>query len=416
MDPRDLTSYRDRIETDLRRNVLPFWMKHVADRERGTFHAAIGNDGRWDDAGPRGSLLASRILWTYSAASRVYGDKDYQSMAEFAYWDLERRYWDAELGGYVWSVNPDNSWAKDRKQVYGQAFAIYALSEFYWASGHEPALARAREIFHLLERHTIDPEYGGYLEAFGRDWSPITDMRLSEVDQNDPKSQNTLLHVMEAYTNLLRVAPDPAVQSALHQLVELMLDRVVNPETHHLGLFFARDWTPTSDRISFGHDIEASWLLWEAVNALGDDSLRVRALPVVLDIAEATLAEGCDQDGAIFNLGGPEGIVDSNKEWWPQAEGMVGFLNAAQISGDSRYIDAALRLWCFIEEHLIDREKGEWFRGVDRTGVVLSEFSKVGFWKCPYHNGRAELEVLSRLTALGGLAPDESTESVTSKS
>lgn len=399
MPPRSLAHYRDRMEADLRGNVLPYWMDRVADGEAGSFHAAISNDGVVDDSQPRGSLLTSRILWTYSAALRVYGEADYRQMADFAYRDLETRFCDHEQGGYVWSIHPDGSWDQDRKQVYGQAFAIYALTEYHWATGLDEPLQRAQEIFALIERHAIDAEYGGYLEAFARDWSPIEDMRLSAVDQNDPKSQNTLLHVMEAYTNLWRVWPDTEVKTALARLVDVMLDHVLNPTTHHLGLFFERDWTPTSDRISYGHDIEASWLLWDAVQALGDNTLRARALPHVLRIAEVTLNEGCDEDGAIFNMGGPEGVSDPTKEWWPQAEGMVGFINAAQLSGEEAYLTAALRLWDFIEARLIDSVDGEWFRGVDQAGQVLPEFHKVGFWKCPYHNGRAELEMIARISA-----------------
>ena len=225
-------------------------------------------------------------------------------------------------------------------------------------------------------------------------------MRLSEVDQNDPKSQNTLLHVMEAYTNLLRVWPDPGLRAALRELVELMLDRVVDHGSFHLGLFFDADWTPRSDRVSYGHDIEASWLLCEAAQVLGDDSLLERTKETALAIADVTMAEGLDADGAVFNQGGPEGITDDSKEWWPQAEALVGFLNAAELSGEQRYLKAALRVWDFIEARLIDREHGEWFRGVSREGEVLSQFEKVGFWKCPYHNGRAALEAVDRLNRL----------------
>ncbi len=401
MDPNRLADYRDRIEADLRENVLPFWVKRMVNQEQQTFYAKLTHEGEVDDSQPRGSLLTSRILWTYSAAYRVFSEPEYLRMAELAYRDLEERFWDADQGGYVWSVHPDGSWKRDRKQVYGQAFAIYALSEFHWATGNDAALTRAQELFDLVEKRGSDPDHGGYLEAFARDWSPIEDMRLSEVDQNDPKSQNTLLHVMEAYTNLLRIWPDARVRDALRRLVETMLDRVVDADTFHLGLFFARDWSPTSDAYSYGHDIEASWLLWEAGMAVNDPELKHRLLSVVLKIADVTLAEGLDADGAVFNEGGPDGIRDDVKEWWPQAEAMVGFLNAAQLSGEEHHLDAALKLWDFIETKIIDPVGGEWFRGVTRQGEVITTFEKAGFWKCPYHNSRAALEAISRLNALG---------------
>ena len=401
MAPETLAETRNRIEADLRQNILPCWIEHAVDHERGTFHAQLSNDLRIDDSGSRGALLSSRILWTYAAAFRVYGDDGYREMADFAYGDLIERFLDPEHGGFYWSIHADDRPEHTRKQVYGQAFAIYALAEYYRTTGWGEPLARAQDLFFLLENRAKDREQGGYFEAFARDWSPIDDVRLSAVDQNDPKSQNTLLHMMEAYTTLWRVWPDERVGTALKELVETMLDRVVNAQTSHLGLFFTRDWQVTSDRYSYGHDIEAAWLLWEAACSLRDDGLSGRVLATVIRIAEVTLAEGCDADGAIFNEGSAAGVTNDQKEWWPQAEGVVGFLCAAQLSGDDRYLQAALRLWTFIETKLIDHEHGEWFRGVNRAGDVEPRFEKIGFWKCPYHNGRAAIEAIARLNALG---------------
>jgi mannobiose 2-epimerase len=385
------------IESDLRGNILQFWIRHVARPETRSLRGWLSNDLAADPAAERGALLSARILWTYAAAFRAYGDAAYRDMAALAAHDLGTRFHDAQHGGFYWSVNADGSVRRDRKQVYGQAFAIYALSEWHAATGEREPLEQAVAIFRLLERHARDRGQGGYLEAFARDWSPIADMRLSAVDQNDPKSQNTLLHVMEAYTRLLQVWPDPGLRAALWDLVGLMLTRVLDGRTGHLRLFFTADWQPTSDKISYGHDIEAAWLLARAVEVLGDAELSARIPAVVLRIADATLAEGTDTDGAIFNLGGPGGIVDDSKEWWPQAEAVVGLLEAWRLSGAPRYFDAAARAWEFIATHLVDRRHGEWFRGVTRDGRVNPAFEKVGFWKCPYHNGRMGLEVRARL-------------------
>jgi cellobiose epimerase len=385
------------IETDLRGNILPFWIRHVADRRRRTFHGLLANDLAVDPAAGRGALLTSRILWTYAAAFRTYGDAAYREMAELALHDLVTRYHDTVHGGFFWSIRADGTVERDRKQVYGQAFAIYALSEYHAATGLREPLDRAIGVFRLLEQHARERTHGGYLEAFARDWSPIADMRLSEVDQNDPKSQNTMLHVMEAYTRLLDVWPDAGLRAALRELVELMLTRIVDARTGHLGLFFTTDWRPTSDRISYGHDIEAAWLLNRAAGALGDPALTARVRALALRIADVTLAEGTDADGAVFNLGGPAGIVDDRREWWPQAEAVVGWLDAWQVSGEARYLGAAARTWDYISRHFIDREHGEWFRAVARDGRVIPGFEKVGFWKCPYHNGRMGLEAVARL-------------------
>ena len=386
-----------RIEADLRGNILPFWIEHVVDRARGTFLGALTNDLVPDPAAERGALLTSRILWTYAAAYHAYNDPAYLAMADLAYSDLMNRYHDERHGGFLWSIAADGKVEHDRKQVYGQAFAIYALSEYHAATGQHAPLERAIAVYQLLETHAREPAHGGYLESFQRDWSPIADMRLSAIDQNDPKSQNTLLHVMEAYTCLLRVWPDAGLRAALAELVEIMLTRVVDPATGHLGLFFANDWKRRSNRISYGHDIEAAWLLTEAAAVLGDAALAARIEALAVKIATVTLAEGTDADGGIYNLGDPAGIIDPTKEWWPQAEAVVGYLNAHQLSRDPRFLDAALRTWNFIETRLIDRKNGEWFRGVTCDGKVITLFEKVSFWKCPYHNGRMGLEAVKRL-------------------
>ena len=398
--PASLHDQIKRIETDLRQNILPFWIHRVVDRTGGTFHGSLTNDLALDRTVERGALLSTRILWTYAAAYRHYRDPAYLAMADHACHDLHTRFHDKKHGGFYWSIAADGTVLRDRKQIYGQAFAIYALSEYHAATGLKAPLDEAIATFRLIETHAREPRYGGYLEAFGRAWEPITDMRLSAGDQNDPKSQNTLLHVMEAYTNLLRIWPDPALRQALAELVEIMLTRVVNPVTGHLGLFFGNDWTLTSDKLSYGHDIEAAWLLTDAAIAIGNPSLIARVHNLAVKIADVTLAEGTDTDGGIYNQGGPTGLTDTAKEWWPQAEAVIGFLNAYQLSHDQRHLDAARHTWSFIETRLIDQKNGEWFRGVTREGNLLANELKVSFWKCPYHNGRMGLEAVRRLRAI----------------
>ena len=387
----------DRIETDLRHNILPFWIERVVDRAGAGFFGSVTNDLVLDRSAERGALLTARILWTYSAAYSRYRDAAYLAMADHAYADLMAHFHDREHGGFWWASAADGRVVRDRKQVYGQAFALYALAEYHAATGRREPLDEAIAVFRLLEAHAREPRHGGYLEAFDRAWAPVADRRLSTADQNEPKSQNTHLHVMEAYTNLLRVWPDAALRRAQTELVEVMLTRIVSPATGHLGLFFAEDWTLRSDKISYGHDIEAAWLLTQAAEVLRDPALTARIHPLAVKIAEVTLAEGVDADGGVFNQGGSGGLSDTNKEWWPQAEAVVGFLNAYELSGRERFLSAALHTWDFIEQRLIDRRHGEWFRGVTRDGRVLADELKVGFWKCPYHNGRMGLEAVARL-------------------
>ena len=393
-----LQAYARRIEGELRENILPFWMRHVVDRVRGGFYGQISNDLTVDEDAPRGALLTSRILWTYAAAYRRYGDPAYREMAEWAYEDLIARFWDEEYSGLYWATDADGRPTNTRKQIYGQAFGIYGLAEYHLAMGSETALEVAVALFGDMEAHSHDPSHGGYLEAFTRQWTLEKDLRLSDVDMN------THLHVMEAYANLTRAWKSPELARKQHALLKVMMERIVDPATCHTLLFLDQRWTPRTDRVSFGHDIEASWLLVESAEVLGDQPLLHAAQALAVRMAEATLSEALDEDGGLLYEADPNGVTDARKEWWPQAETMVGALNAYQLTSKSFFLEAALWSWDFIEGHLVDREHGEWFRCVSREGKVDRQEPKVSFWKGPYHNGRACMEAVDRLEELAGAA------------
>jgi mannobiose 2-epimerase len=392
-----LGAYARRIEGELRENILPFWMQHAVDRLRGGFHGQISDDLTVDEGAPRGALLAARILWTYAAAYRRYGDAAYCEMADWAYEDLLARFWDKEYSGLYWAIDVDGQPINTRKQIYGQAFGIYSLAEYHLATGSETALEHAVTLFGDIEAHSYDARYGGYLEAFTRQWTLEEDLRLSEIDMNEAKSMNTHLHVMEAYTNLMRAWTSPELARKQRALLQVMMERIVSPATYHTLLFFDERWDPQSDRISYGHDIEASWLLVEAAEVLNDKALLHAVQALAVRMAEVTLSEGLDEDGGLLYEADPCGVTDARKEWWPQAETVVGALNAYQLTSEPSYLEAALRSWDFIVGHLVDREHGEWFRSVSRDGEVDREAPKVSFWKGPYHNGRACMEAVDRL-------------------
>lgn len=395
-------SYARRAEAELRGNILPFWIEHTVDRKRGGFYGRISNDLVVDRDAHRGALLCTRILWTYSAAYRRYGDPAYLRMARWAYDDLVTRFWDDAYGGLYWEIDAEGRPTNTRKQIYGQAFGVYGLSEYYGATGDAEALRRTLALLDAFTEHSYDPQYRGYLEAYTRQWQLEEDLRLSDVDMNEKKSMNTHLHVMEAFTNLLRTCKDesPELHARQSELLEVMMAHVIDAGTGHTILFFDEAWTPRSDRISFGHDIETSWLLVEAAEVLGDQRLIEEAKALSVVMAQAVLDEGLDADGGLLYEADPSGIIESNKEWWPQAEAVVGFLNAYQLSSEPRFLEAALQSWDFIEAHLVDREHGEWFRYVTREGIVGTDQPKVSFWKCPYHNGRACLEIVDRLESI----------------
>ncbi|MGH8021812.1 MAG: AGE family epimerase/isomerase, partial [Opitutaceae bacterium] len=231
-------------------------MEHLPDRERGGFFGEIGNNLAADRDAPRGSVIPTRVLWTFSAAYRLYGNPEYREMADFALEDVVTRFWDKQHGGLYWTITADGEPLDDRKQIYAQVFGIYALSEYARATGGRPALERAIKLFQLIEEHAHDPEFGGYFEACTADWQLHGPDVPSVMGAIGAKSQNTHLHAMEACTNLLRVWPNEQLREKQRALVGIMLDRILNPDTNHLHLFLAADWTPVSKAFSFGHDIQ----------------------------------------------------------------------------------------------------------------------------------------------------------------
>jgi mannobiose 2-epimerase len=396
-----LRALRDAVERDLRENVLPFWIREVVDEENGGFRGYLSDQGHRDPLAPKGGVLCARILWTYAAAFSRTGEASHRWMADRAFDELRRRFWDPVHGGTFWMLDHAGRPLADRKQTYALAFSLYALAEHHRATGDADALERAIALHRAIETHASDPENGGYWEARARDWSPLQDVRLSEKDLNAPKSMNTHLHVMEAYANLLRAWKDPVLRDRLAALVALHLQRIVGRGTWHLVLFFDEGWVPLSRLVSYGHDIEASWLLVEAAETVGDPALVARAKAAAVAMARATLAEGADAEhGGLFAERHEDGRLDDEKHWWMQAEAVVGFLNAFELTGDGAFLDAAERTWAFISRFLVDRLHGEWRWRVRRDGTPIPGLPKVEPWKCPYHNSRAAFETTDRVTRL----------------
>jgi len=393
-----------RIRTELTDDILLFWMKHSVDRENGGFHGLVDTTGIADPNADLASVLVARILWTFSAAVQTFGGA-YRETAERAFATLTEKFWDRTHGGLYWMLDRRGVPAATRKQIYGQAFGIYGLAEFAHATGSGAALELAKQLFQLIERRGRDRDYGGYLEAFGREWQPLEDMRLSDKDLNCPKSMNTHLHVMEAYTNLLRVSGDAEVRIRLAELVNLVIERIVDAEAGHLKLFFDAQWRSLSGHISYGHDIEASWLLVEAAEMAGEPAAIARSREMAITLAAAVLRHGLGRDGGVtYEADAAHTPIDANRHWWVQAEAVVGFYNAYQISGDVRFFEASRRVWDYIESKVVDRRHGEWHAKLSPAGQVLTvqedpDVNLIGPWKCPYHNSRACFEMLKRLGA-----------------
>lgn len=378
------------FRAELENNILAFWKDKMVDEEHGGFFGKMDMSNRIHPTADKGAVMTFRVLWTYAAAYRVLGNKMYRHIAERAYRYGRDFFMDTVNGGVYWTVNYRGRPADRKKQLYAQAFALYAITEYYRITEEAEALTLAMELFTQIEKGA-DRNLGGYVEAFAEDWMPLSDMRLSEKDQNVEKTMNTHLHIMEAYSNLMRVHPVPRVARALKMLVNTFITKIYNP-SGHLGLFFDKNWRKTSNVVSFGHDIEAAWLLQEAAYVLDDNALIERCRPISIALAEAT-CEGLLADGSLA-YERHNSRIDEERHWWVQAEAVVGFSYLERLCPQQGFGEKAARLWSYIQHQLVDVEHGEWYWSRLEDGSINKSDDKAGFWKCPYHNGRMCLELI----------------------
>jgi len=390
-----------RVETrsELEGNLLPFWRERCVDHDRGGFIAEMANDGTVRDDAPHGLILNARLLWTFSALYRQLGHEHDLELARRAFDVLESRFRDREHGGYFWRIDASGDPLDRTKKIYGQAFCIYALSEFHLATGEEEPLATAQQLFELIERHAYDAESGGYIEARAEDWSATDDLQLSDKDMVAAKSMNTHLHLLEAYTNLVFAIIDPRVVMRLDELIGIFGRHLIRREEGgvHLDHFFDKAWNLQSNTRTYGHDIEAAWLLCEAAEALRGEELRESANLWAIELARSTLAEGVDADGGLAYEGRSGSVINGDRDWWCQAEAVVGFWHAFELTHEPAFADAAVGVWQFIKRAMVDQVHGEWFWRVHSDGTVDANEPKVSEWKGPYHSVRMCLEMMRRL-------------------
>ena len=384
------------VKKELTENILPYWMNKMCSPDGGLYGQIDGNEVLIPEA-PVGNIMTARVLWTFASAYRIFGNQEYLDMALRAKKLLLEKFVDPEFGGTYWSINADGTPLDTKKQIYAIAFSIYGLSELNRATGDAEALEYAIKLFRSIEDHSFDTEKDGYFEAFTRTWEKIEDMRLSDKDANESKTMNTHLHILEAYACLYRVWKDELLQKRLRGLIEVFEQKITDGNGH-LKLFFNDDWHCGYDIFSYGHDIEASWLIHEAALVLGDEDVLKRMDTLVPHIAKAAL-EGFNEDGSlIYEKSGDH--IDGDLHWWVQAENIVGCFNLWEHFGSAEGLESALKCWDYIKANLIDNECGEWYWSIKADGSINREEDKAGFWKCPYHNGRMCMEIVERATQL----------------
>lgn len=394
-----LEQYRKEMKQELE-DILAYWTKFTIDKDYGGFVGKIDHDNKIHPDAPKGSVLNSRILWTFSAAYNLTKNQKYLEIAQRAFHYIIDYFIDKEFGGVYWTVDYQGNPFDTKKQIYALSFAVYGLTEFYRAAKNEKALQSALNIYNDIIRHSYDEKNGGYIEALTRDWRGIGDLRLSEKDANEKKSMNTHLHVLEAFVNLHRVSPTESLEVQLHELIRLFTENIISKRTDHLVLFFDDEWNERSGIVSYGHDIEASWLIQEAAEAIDNKSLLLEVKERSLALTKAA-AEGLDADGGLWYEYNPEqNHLIKQKHSWPQAEAMIGFFNAWQNTGDEIYLHQSLKSWEFVRKYMHDKTCGEWYWGVYEDYSPMNKEDKVGIWKCPYHNSRACIEIINRINSI----------------
>jgi len=405
----EIKQLRAEMLDEVEGNILPYWLNNMIDKESGGFFGQVRGDGTVMKRANKGGILNARILWTFSAAYRVLGKPEYLEAAKRAKKYVLNYFFDPTYGGTYWELDYRGMPVDTKKQFYAQGFMMYGLSEFARATGDKESFDKAMELYETIEREALDKEHNGYIEAKTREWDTIEDMRLSNLDANYPKSQNTHLHIIEPYTNLYKCIQERGaefgvsaetrqrVEKSVRNLVEIFIKHILNPMTHHLDLFFGMDWRRGAGHLeSYGHDIECSWLLREAILSLHDSEL-TRQTELLNNKVVVASKKGLNADGSMTHEANLDtGYVDTDRHWWVQAEAVVGFFDAFQYTGDESYLDISMRCWEYIKANIIDHELGEWVWSCDANGVKNRKDDHAGFWKCCYHNTRMCLEIIER--------------------
>lgn len=370
-------------------SILNYWSLNTIDEDHGGFVGKIDFFNNVIPNASKGVILNTRILWSFSASSNFLKTQRYKEICNTAFSYLETYFKDKTHKGVFWELDYKGQPINTRKQVYAQVFTIYALSEYYMFSKNETAKSWAVEIFNTIETYAKDNDHKGYFEAFNGDWSPIEDMRLSNKDLNASKTMNTHLHILEAYTSLLKIHNSKAVKASLKLLVELFFEKFLNAD-YNFELFFDNKWRLLSNSVSFGHDIEAEWLIIDATRTLGDKELIEKSEVIAIKVADNFLENALNADGAVMNEKNRKtGHTDDDLHWWPQVEALIGLDYAYKLTNNQKYINASLKIWAFTKKNIIDTKNGEWHFRVDKNNSPYTVEHKVSMWKAPYHNSRA---------------------------
>lgn len=385
------------FDAELRKRILPFWIRLI-DYENGGFYGTVDFHLNIDPNSPKGGVIGARHLWSFSTVYEYTKDVQHLEMARHAYEFLKNKLWDPVNGGIYWLVDYQGNPLIPVKHIYAQSFALYGLSEYTRVTKDLEALEQAVSLFHLIEKKCFDSVSGGYFEEFSTDWQPKNNEILGE-GRSAVFTTNSHLHLLEAYTNLYRVWPNPSLLEKVHHLLDLFQDKIFNNQEHYCHVAFQRNWEPVNDTFSFGHDIETSWLVADTLDKIGADRPKIDIINK--QIAAKVAAEGMAGDGSLLDAK-VKGKVLPVRVWWVEAEAVIGFYNAFQLTGNKDYISLSESVWHYIQKSFLDpRPNGEWYARLDENGHPTSNqiisANIADEWKGCYHNTRMCLEMIKRL-------------------
>lgn len=383
----------DREMTLAAHRILQFWVHHMLDKEYGGCYGMMKNDVTLVRDADKGLVLQTRTLWSFAYAARAFNDPLYSEIANQLYDFLVRNLYDAQNGGFYWSVDFSGQPADTNKQIYGQAFAIYALAEYFALTGDPQARTLALNTFHLMLEKCTDPSHGLLLNSYDRNWNVLSDFTITESQHNEPFHSNTLLHVVEAWNNLYMHTGDATVHAGLHRLMKTLL-RVFMDSQGYMHMYLCADLTPVNAPFSAGHEFEFIWIsLWSA-RLLNDPVLDEEVHRRAYSVGDNLIRHAIDKSGTIYDIKEIGGKRIKERRWWDQAETMMGLWSLYEETGDVRYLRHCWRNWQYVRQHFVIKNIGEW-----RWNVLSPEIKRgwrgylAGPWKTPYHSVRACVEI-----------------------
>jgi mannose 2-epimerase len=416
MNKTEVNNLKIEAEKHLVSELLPFWSVRMKDGVNGGYLTHFDQDGKDTGEDEKSLIAQTRCLYTTSSAHRAgYGNGQFELLARHGADFLVNKMWDKEHGGFFWMMDRKGNVKIDKKIIYGQSFAIYSLSEYTLATGDKRGIEYAEKTFDLIQKYCVDSMYGGYWEMFHRNWT----LCGPGSQGGDRKTLDVHMHLMEAFTTLYECTGKDVHRRKLIEDIDLLINRIIHP-VYKTGIpQFYNDWSiapqikfdivwgmdrfseegqkgNATDNTCYGHNAEFAWLLIHALEILKIEWKEYAALLKI--IFDHTVENGIDNEYGGVYVEGPHsgGVYDREKEFWQQAEVLIGLLDGLILFGDDKYWNAYKNVHRFVFDKVINKKVGEWYPLMTRKGEPI--WTHMGnSWKINYHTVRSMIQSVQRL-------------------